>query len=173
MTFGRSIVINLFFNKKPLGVVNSYRCLGFLVNPISIITGSVLKDHPDYLCNHARNAVFSILSKTRQVGDIPPQCMMHLYQSMVQPILLYGSDIWGHHKASCKTVDTLILWFARAECGGLPPSVHFHIDVLLYAICLNNITHEDPLKSVFEHNVYLHELGFNTWYTKVLKLANI
>ena len=39
--------------------------------------------------------------------------MVHLYQSMVQPILLYGSEMWGHNKIACQIVDKLFFWFVR------------------------------------------------------------
>jgi len=78
------------------------------------------------------------------------------------------------------------LWFARTilkvksstsnlitlgECGILPPSVFCHVNVILYAIRLNSVIDDDILKCVFNQNVELHNIGYTTWYSKVLSLA--
>ena len=94
-------MIDLKLNDRPLDVVQSYNCLGNVINPIGNFNGNVFKHHPEYLCKQARKAIFNILNKIKQIGDMPPKYMFFLYQSMVQPILLYGSEIWGCQKKAC------------------------------------------------------------------------
>ena len=113
MTFGKPLAVNLEFNGTSLEVVQSYKSLGILINSTRTITGNVFKLHPDYLGGQAKKAAFTIFNKTKRIGSIPPKHMLYLYQSMIQPVLLYGSEIWGFHEGSSKTVDKFYLWFAR------------------------------------------------------------
>ena len=187
MTFGKPLLVNLKLNGTTLEVVQSYKSLGILINSTKTITANVFKLHPDYLVKQAKKAAFSIFNKTKQIGNIPPKYMLFLYQSMIQPVLLYGSEIWGFHKAASETVDKFYLWFARTilnvkastsnvitlgECGVLPPGIICHINCILYAIRLKDIQHDDVLRCIFNQNLQLHDLGFNTWYSKVFSLAN-
>ena len=137
-------------------------------------------------CYQARKATYNILNKIKQIGDITPKHLFYLYQSMIQPILTFGSENWGINVKSCEMVDKFFNWFARlvlrvksttcnmmtwGECGVIPPSVYCHINVITYAIRLKNISTDSILSGVFTENVYLHEIGFETWYSKVTKLG--
>ena len=63
--------------------------------------------------------------------------MLHMFDVMIKPILVYGSDAWGTNKATHLAVDKAFLHFARCilcvkattsnavvfgETGHLPPS---------------------------------------------------
>merc|ERR1712208_265468 len=106
MLFGKHIELSLKLNDEPLEIVQKYKCLGNIVNSISTTAGNVFKENAEYLVQKSRKAIFNILNKTRDIGDMLPKYMFYLYQSMVQPILTYGSEIWGVDKKSCKIIDT-------------------------------------------------------------------
>ena len=186
MVFGKPTLINLTLNGAPLEIVNSYKSLGVMINPIRSLNGNIYQNHPDYLCKQARKAAFNIFNKIKSIGDIPAKHLLYLYQSMIQPVLIYGSELWGFMKNANKTLDTMFMWFARTilkvksstsnlitlgECGILSPSVLCHINVILYAIRLNSVINDDILKCVFDKNVEFHNMGYATWYSKVLSLA--
>ena len=186
MLYAKDIEIDIKLNGKTLEVVKQYKCLGTIVNSIKTFRGNVFRYHADYACQQARKAAFDILNKIKQVGEIPPKHLFYLYQSMVQPILVFGSENWGIDTKSCQMVDKLFNWFARlvlrvksttcnimtlGECGVIPPSIFCHINAIIYAIRLKNISQDSILRGVFTENVYLHEIGFETWYSKVTKLA--
>ena len=42
----------------------------------------------------ARKALFSLLKKARSL-QLPIRMQLHLYNTMVVPIVLYGSEVWG------------------------------------------------------------------------------
>ena len=39
--------------------------------------------------------------------------MLHMFDAMIKPILVYGSDAWGTNKAAHLAVDKVFLHFAR------------------------------------------------------------
>ena len=105
---------------------------------------------------------------------------------MIEPILLYGSDLWGVSQHCVSNIDKLYLWFIRitlnikattsniitmGESGMIPPKVKCHENVILYFIRLNSLPNGSVVKHVFLEQKRLHSLGFNTWYSKVLGIA--
>ena len=57
-----------------------------------------LKKH---LVHQARKAMFSLVRKARKLF-LPIDIQLHLFDSMIIPILLYGAEVWG-----CETVDII------------------------------------------------------------------
>ena len=98
MVFGKPTMIDLTHNGMALEIVNSYKSLGVLVNPVKSLNGNMYQNHPDYLYKQARKAAFNIFNKVKAIGDIPPKHLLYLYQSMIQPVLIYGSELWGFMK---------------------------------------------------------------------------
>ena len=112
--------------------------------------------------------------------------MFNLHECLTQPILLYGSDLWGLSKTNTNSIDLLLNWFLRlvlgvkqgtcipmllGESGVYPPSVFCHINVILYYIRLNNLPYGSVLKSVFldlQDNLFSN----NNWCINVNSLAN-
>ena len=94
-------------------------------------------------------------------------CHHHLwlkaYQTLIQPILLYGSDVWGFSKAGCEAIDKLCLFFLRCvlrvkkstsklmcygDLGVLPPSVHAHSHCILFHSRISNLPENDIVRCV-------------------------
>ena len=48
------------------------------------------------LAGQANKALFSLLKKAQSLNFPNPHVMSHLFDSMVLPILEYGSELWGH-----------------------------------------------------------------------------
>ena len=186
MVFGKHIKIDLTFGGLLIEQVHSYKSLGLMLNAITTPKGNLLKNHPDYLCEQARKAVFSIQSKLKHIGNIQPTHMFYIYESMIKPILTYGSELWGCNKQACKTVDNMFMWFLRkvlnvkrstsniitlGECGIFPPSIQSHISCVLYTIRLNSIEKESVLDNVAKDVIHYDSLGFNNWYSGACALA--
>ena len=47
------------------------------------------------------------------ISCLTPQCMFHLFDSIVRPIFTYGSDVWCVNKAGGEAVDKVLVWLAR------------------------------------------------------------
>ena len=157
-----------------------------MVNSIMSGSGNMFRTNSTYLANQAQKSTFKIQRNCRNIADIPPQCKLHLYQSLVQPILTYGSEIWGHDSNSNKALDKTFHRYLRyvlkvkmstsikileGECGAIPPSVKCHISCLLYFIRLNTIPEGSVLKNAFNESMYLSKLGFKCWVSRVCELA--
>ena len=91
--------INLTFNKKDIEQVNQYKCLGVIVRSISRNNEDIFAYHYPYLCDQGRKALFGVLHRLRSITPIAPRVQFKLFDAVIKPILMYGSDVWGHNKS--------------------------------------------------------------------------
>ena len=175
-------------NGKSIKKVEHSKCLGIMINSIKTITGDIFGEHPDYLKDKARQSIFSFYNRIQRVGYASPKCMFDLYKCLTQPILLYGSDLFGSSSKNVASIDLLLNWYLRmilrvkngtckpmlyGESGVIPPSILCHQNVILYYIRLNNLPHGSVLKSVFlEMKDLCESATTNNWCSNVLKLAS-
>ena len=186
MAFGKCDVIKVHFNGKIIEQVTKYKYLGNIITSVSTAQGDIFRDNYDYLFSQAQKAVFTMKNKLRHLGSLPPRLMFYLFDSLVRPILLYGSDVWGHSCKSSKTIDKMFHWFIRCalkvksttsnvivvgESGQIPPSVYSHINVLCYLERLQHLKPDMLVKQVYLDLLRLHNCGHNTWVTSVFELA--
>ena len=188
MVFGKCENFELKLNGKPIKRVASSKCLGIMVNSITCITGDIFSKNPEYLKGKARQSIFSYLNRIKRIGSPSPKCMFNLYECLSQPILLYGSDLWGYSNKNTSSLDLLTNWFLRlilgvkqgtstpmlhGESGVVPPSTLCHQQVMLYYIRLNSLPQGSVLKSVFLDMKRLSDLSStNNWCSHVLSIGN-
>ena len=55
----------------------------------------------DYVAKAASRALGILIAKSKALGEMPFKCFKKLYETMVLPVLHYGSAIWGHSQFSC------------------------------------------------------------------------
>ena len=72
-----------------LEVVDDFDYLGVRYN----FNGKFAKNKKR-LIDQARKALFSLMKKSRKLS-LPIDTQLHLFESMIVPILLYGSEVWG------------------------------------------------------------------------------
>ena len=94
--------IKLYMDGKLIDQVEKYKSLGVIFNSIRDKNGNIFKHNTEHLNNKARSAIFGIQKKLKPVGPLPANQMLYLYETLVQPIILYGSDIWGAFPNSTK-----------------------------------------------------------------------
>ena len=94
MVFGNLASFSLELNGKNIEKVQSYKYLGNMINSTRFSSGDIFKGNSDYHCNKARQSVLAMMNKIKSL-EIPASTVLHLYQTIVQPVLVYGSDIWG------------------------------------------------------------------------------
>ena len=112
--------------------------------------------------------------------------MFHLFDSVVRPILTYGSDAWGVNRADTEAVDKVLLWFFRVVlhvkastsniitigvCGLVPQSVTCSINAMLYFIRVSILPDSSIVKSLLMEEKRLHDLCFVAWYGKIWELV--
>ena len=186
MVFGKIKDVELVYNGAHIEIVDAYKYLGNMFNTVSRVDSDIFRENTEYLISQARKAIFSIKQKLHNIGDAPPQIKLHLFQSMVQPILLYGSDIWGQNHKTTHSLDKVLLEYLRGilkvkkttssyitigEFGIIPPSILAEINVILFCIRVQSMSDDKIVKKVFLILKTLHTCGFQTWYSKVCELA--
>ena len=95
----------LMLNNKELVIVSCYRYLGIEFNYNGKFTVAI-----KHLCDQARKAMFLLISKTRKL-NLPIDIQIHLFDSTIKPILLYGCEIWG--TCNTKIAETFYLKFLK------------------------------------------------------------
>ena len=78
-----------YFNGQQLNCINHYKYLGIVFSS-KLMWSSALKT----LSSQAEKAIFMLKRFIKTCG-IPIQLSLDLFDKMVVPILLYGSEIWG------------------------------------------------------------------------------
>ena len=127
-----------------------------------------------------------MLKKLKNSRTVSPKLLIYLFDSLVRPILTYGSAIWGTRQQGREVMDKIHLWFLRTilgikqtssnsitlgECGSYPPSVTIKANAIIYLKRIETLPSESLLKKSFIEMKKLHELGFQTWYGRVCELA--
>jgi len=87
---------------QKLEVVSAYRYLGVTLST-KVCTNAVLSD----LACRGRAAVYRIMRTLRGLVHVSPQVLNKIVDAQIQPILLYGSEIWGMD--DCQVVETVHL----------------------------------------------------------------
>jgi len=80
------------YGGNPLEVVSEYTYLGVVLNYNGLFNKAVAKQ-----VNQARRAMYSLVLKAHKL-QLPIDIQCELFNQLVLPILLYGSEIWGYSK---------------------------------------------------------------------------
>ena len=98
MVIGHHERLNLKFNGKGIEEVENYKYLGNILRSMGRVTEDVFRDTYQYLCGQGSRVIFGIRQRLRNIHPVPPTVMFKLYDMLVKPILVYGSDVWGYSK---------------------------------------------------------------------------
>ena len=113
--------------------------------------------------------------------------MLKLFNTIVKPILIYGSDLRGYNKNGTSMVDKVTLRFCRCilnvkattsnimvygECGILPPSIYCNVSAMCYINRLHHMPNDSIVKQVYNELAKLHQLGFTTWVNHVSEMVD-
>ena len=79
-------------SNEVIEIVDSYSYLGLVMNH----NGSFVKAKSK-LMDQARRALFAVYRRIKH-QPIPIDLQLKLFDSLVGPILLYGSEVWGVRK---------------------------------------------------------------------------
>ena len=113
LVFGSQTKVNIDFNGKTIEHVESYKYLGNIVNTVHSYRADAFSKNYEYLSGQSRKAMFSIKKRLKSLGPLPPQIQIHLFENLVHPILLCGSDVWGVNVSTDTTIDKLFYHYMR------------------------------------------------------------
>jgi hypothetical protein len=108
MVFSRGKIKNLpilTYNGDQLLVVDDFNYLGIKFS----YNGKFTKNQK-MLVDSARKAMFAILRKSKKLF-LPLDIQCHMFDTMVVPILLYGSEVWGYENLNI--IESLHLKFCK------------------------------------------------------------
>ena len=94
MFFGKLNDFSLQLNGKYIEKVSSYKYMGNIISCTCLLSGDIFEENADYLCNKAHQSVFAMIDRLKNL-DVPTRTILYLNQTLVQPVLVYGSDVWG------------------------------------------------------------------------------
>jgi len=97
------------YNDTPIEIVDDFVYLGTLIN----YNGKSNKTKKR-TCDQASKAMFSIIGKARKL-NLPVEIQMHLFDSVVLPILLYGCEVWGSQQV--RDIERVHLKFCKMVLG--------------------------------------------------------
>ena len=177
---------NIHINGHPIQTVSQYKYLGNILTATSTLKGDIFRNNHSYIRNKARKAAFGLKHKLKSLGSIPPRTSFYLFETLIRPILLYGSDFWGINSPNNDAIDKVFYQYVRCvlkvkattsnvmvigESGQLPPSVFSHISVLSYMGWLQTLPAHTVVKRIYTELFRLHSCGLHNWVTKVLELS--
>jgi len=113
---------------------------------------------------------------------------LHMFESLIKPIVAYGSEVWGHNNSARSEIDKLFLRFTKqtlrvksttsnivifGECGIMPPSIQCITSTLCYMNRLHNMPDHLIVKQAYNELRRLHDNGFDTWIKDVCELERM
>jgi hypothetical protein len=103
-----NVFIKLFvmLQNKTLEIVDSYSYLGLIFR----YNGIFNKTREEKLASQPQKSIFSIYKSIRN-QYIPIDLQLKHFDAMVEPILLYGSEIWGYE--NIKIIEQIHLQFCK------------------------------------------------------------
>ncbi len=89
-----TVSLNFFINQKQIEIVNNFKYLGIIFNKSGKFTATI-KENID----KARRAFYLLIRNCKE-KLIPLDCQIELYNKCIEPILLYGCEVWGYEDSS-------------------------------------------------------------------------
>ena len=93
MCFGKKSDCKLSFDNKEITQVEHYKYVGNIIKPFQALHGDIFGDNYNFLCDKAKKAIFAMKKKLKATGYLPPSVMFCMFNTLIQPILWYGSEI--------------------------------------------------------------------------------
>ena len=100
MTFGKAETINVTFNNKNIAQVAKYKFLGNIIKSARRLKQNILAENQQYLSKQANRANGAMYHRLRSVGTLPPHIVLHMFNGLIKPIIVYDSEVWGYDKTA-------------------------------------------------------------------------
>ena len=166
------------FNGIPVRTTSQYKYLGLIFTPKLSWSKAKRK-----LAAQARKAIFCIKNYQRKFGYFLHADMFRLFDSMVKPILCYGSEVWGTEYSD--VIESVHYTFCRyfmgvnqsvnnavaiGECGRLPLCVFYFTNCIKYWCRLLHMQVNRYPKNCYKMLKSLDEAGRSNWASHVRNL---
>ena len=164
------------YNGRYLEVVNQYKYLGVIFST-GLSFSFALKD----MAARARKGVIGILRLLWSFGNQSPRLFFKLFDSQIQPILTYGSEVWGliadysiiervhlfaikrYLNVSIRTPNALVY----GETGRYPLFINVYIRQIKYWLTLTRMSEDRIPRKCYRMLYSLHCRDKNNWVSTV------
>ena len=163
------------FDGKNIEVVSFYKYLGIFFTPKLVWTKTLESQALQGL-----KASASIFKFQKNFGFFSPQDIFKLFDTIVKPVLCYGSEIWGYRyydkiekiqskfcKRFCCLSANTSDFMALGECGRLPIAITYMTRCLSYWIKLLRMENYRYPKQSYLMLKRLDESGKTTWASHI------
>ena len=100
----------LFFDSQEITQAEHYKYVGNIIKPVHACHGDIFDDNYNFLCVKAQK---SYLQWKRTLKLLVTCRHVSCFLCSIQPILLYGSEIWGVRKIGCTAIDRVFFSFMK------------------------------------------------------------
>ena len=165
------------FGEQVLKVVNVYKYLGLIFSTRLSFRGACQD-----LASKAKKGTLCILQKLRMFDHFSLSVFLRLFDSQIQPVLLYGAEIWGLSKVATDVVEKAHLFALKkflgvanctpndlvySETNRFPITMNGYIRCIRYWLKLTRMEcHRLPYKA-YQMLFNLDVKGKNNWVTSV------
>ena len=167
-----------FFECERLEVVNSYCYLGF-----NFSTMLSLKEGTNSLVAKGKKAVYILYKVFHNCKEMSPETFFRIFDSKVQSILLYSSEVWGFqrldaiervHLLACKRFLGVPLKainkMVYGELGRYPLYINSNVRCLKYWFKLLQMDHNRLPKQAYTMLLSLDQKGKRCWATEIKEM---
>ena len=165
-----------FYNGSTMPVVNAYKYLGIIFSTKLSFTAAC----KDVSCK-AKKALLYIIQRLRQYDNSSVHVFMKIFDAQIQPIMQYGSEIWGLYKASaeCEKVHLYALKkflnvdmktpndLVYTELRRYPIVINSSINAIRYWLRVLQMESKRIPRKAYNILCKLDRNGKETWVTKV------
>ena len=114
--FGNPKRSKIRFNSVEIYEVTYYKYLGNIITSTKLPNQDPLKKTYKFLSDQARRAVISMSHKIKTIGELLTDIMFNSFDVLINPILIYGSDVWGLRSELWGTIDRVFLqWYMTSD----------------------------------------------------------
>ena len=99
-----------FLGNERLEIVNSYRYLGMMLSTKLSSTSA----HTE-LVHRAKAGMIQIVKSLRRICSVNPLVFFKLFDTRIQPMLLYSSEVWGLN--DCQTIENVHITGMKMFCN--------------------------------------------------------
>ena len=165
----------LYFNGLLVESVTYYKYLGLIFSS-RLSWSKTIKT----LRQQAEKAIIAVKIICNKCGELPFNIAFHLFDTLVLPILCYGSEIWGYqihadieivHRSFCKyilgtsshTPNSAVL----GECGRLPLYTHYKVRCIKFWLKIMQMGSSRYPRACYDMLYSLDNAGRKTWATNI------
>ena len=172
------------FNNKCLEIVSEYQYLGVIINSVKTLRGNLFKEMYTYVSDKAKRSCFSNFNKCKDIGQITPKTLCHLFDVYTLPVLNYASEIWSKDKPidEIERVQLMYLKYVLGvksstcsiavlgEFGRFPIYLNHFISCLKYWCRLISLNGDSLTKQAYMVLKQIQLSGHQCWTNKIVNI---